>query len=126
MCDQGIPLTLVMGGCQGMYLMLQQTTPEDYVLATNETHTVREFIEESVKHLGWEIEWKGFGVNEKGYDKNTGKLLVQINEKYFRPSEVDVLLGDYSKAKKELNWTPKVQFKDLVKLMIEKDKENLK
>mgnify|MGYP003645751355 CR=1 FL=1 len=110
---------------EGMWKMLQTETPEDYVLATNETHTVREFLEESVKHFGWEISWKGSGVDEKGYDKTTGKLLITINETYFRPSEVNLLLGDYSKAKKKLNWSPKIKFKELVKLMSENDKNKL-
>ena len=110
---------------EGMWRMLQRDTPEDYVLATNETHSVREFIEEAVKHFGWEIVWKGSGVDEKGYDKLTGKLLVEIDKKYFRPTEVPVLLGDYSKAKKELYWSPKIKFKELVKLMVESDKNKL-
>ncbi len=109
----------------GMWRMLQRDKPEDYVLATNETHSVREFIEESVKHLGWEIIWKNSGVDEKGYDKTTSKLLVEIDEKYFRHSEVPLLLGDYSKAKKELDWEPKIKFKELVKLMTESDKAKL-
>ena len=102
-------------------LMLQQDKPDDYILATNETHTVREFVEMSAKHLGFDLVWKGKGVNEKGIDKNTGKIIIKIDPKYFRPAEVDILLGDYSKAKKELGWEPKVKFKELVKLMTEAD-----
>lgn len=109
---------------EGMWRMLQQDKPGDYVLATNETHTVREFVEEAVQYCGWEIEWKGEGVEEKGYDKATGKLIVEINPKYFRPAEVDLLLGDYSKAKEELGWEPKTKFKDLVNLMMEHDLEH--
>ena len=105
----------------GMWLMLQQDKPDDYILATNETHTVREFVEMSAKHLGFDLVWKGKGVNEKGIDKNTGKIIIKIDPKYFRPAEVDILLGDYSKAKKELGWEPKVKFKELVKLMTEAD-----
>ena len=101
--------------------MLQQDKPDDYILATNETHTVREFVEMSAKHLGFDLVWKGKGVNEKGIDKNTGKIIIKIDPKYFRPAEVDILLGDYSKAKKELGWEPKVKFKELVKLMTEAD-----
>jgi len=110
---------------EGMWRMLQQDTPGDYVLATNETHTIREFVEEAVKYCGWEIEWKGSGVDEKGYDKETGKLLVEVNSKYFRPAEVDLLLGDHGKAKEELGWEPKTKFKDLVKLMMEHDLNNV-
>ena len=110
---------------EGMWRMLQPDTPQDYVLATNETHSVREFIEETVKYLGWEIRWEGEGVNEKGYDKDTNKLLVEIDPKYFRPSEVEILLGDYTKVKEELGWEPKIEFKELVRLMIESDKKKL-
>ena len=109
----------------GMWRMLQTDTPEDFVLATNKTYSVRDFIEEAVTYFGYDIVWKGEGINEKGYDKSTGKLLVQIDERYFRPSEVEVLLGDYSKARKELDWSPKVQFKELVRLMAESDKLSL-
>jgi GDP-D-mannose dehydratase len=109
---------------EGMWRMLQHDTADDFVLATNEMHSVREFIEEAVTYLGWEIEWKGEGVNEKGYDVKTGKLLVQVDEKYFRPSEVDNLLGDYSKAKEVLGWEPKIKFKELVKIMMEFDIDN--
>lgn len=105
----------------GMWLMLQNKEPDDFVLATNETHTVREFIEEACKHLGMALVWKGKGLKEIGVDKNTGKTIVAINPRYFRPAEVDVLLGDYSKAKKKLGWKPKVKFKELVKIMIEAD-----
>lgn len=106
---------------EGMYYMLQQDTPDDYVLATNEFHSVREFVEESFGLKGFDIKWKGEGVDEIGYDKNTGKELVFVSEKYFRPAEVEELLGDASKAKKELCWVPKVGFKELVKKMVESD-----
>jgi GDPmannose 4,6-dehydratase len=109
---------------EGMWKILQHDTADDFVLATNEMHSVREFIEEAVTYLGWEIKWKGEGINEKGYDVNTGKLLVQVDEKYFRPSEVDNLLGDYSKAKEVLGWEPKIKFKELVKIMMEFDRDN--
>ena len=101
--------------------MLQLDEPEDFVLATNNAYSVRDFIEEVVPHLGFEIIWKGEGINEKGYDKSSGKLLVEVDEKYFRPSEVEVLLGDYSKARKKLDWEPKIQFKELASLMIKSD-----
>lgn len=104
---------------EGMWLMLQRETPEDFVLATSETHTVRELVEVTCGQLGYNLEWKGSGLEEKGYDKKTGKLLVEIDEKYFRPSEVELLLGDASKARVELGWEPKVKFKELVKIMVE-------
>ena len=107
---------------EGMWLMLQQDKPDDYILATNETHSVREFVEEAAKLLDFDIVWEGKGVNEKGIDKKSGKVIIEIDKKYFRPAEVDILLGDYSKAKKDLNWEPKTKFKDLVKIMIEADK----
>ena len=105
----------------GMWLMLQHDKPDDFILATNETHSVREFAEEAAKHLGFDLVWKGKGINEKGIDKKTGKVIIEIDPKYFRPAEVDVLLGDYSKAKKLLGWKPKTKFKELVKLMTEAD-----
>ncbi|MBP7734730.1 MAG: GDP-mannose 4,6-dehydratase [Spirochaetes bacterium] len=110
---------------EGMWLMLQQPKPKDYILATNENHSVREFIEHAFNHVGITIEWKGSGVNEKGLDAKTGKTLVQINPKYFRPGEVDQLLGDYSLAKKELGWEPKVKFKELVQIMVQCDLERV-
>lgn len=107
----------------GMWLMLQQDKPDDYVLATGETHTVREFVEEACKLLDIDIKWEGKGLNEKGIDKKTGKTIIEIDPKYFRPAEVDLLLGDYSKAKKELKWEPKIKFDKLVELMIKNDLE---
>ena len=106
---------------EGMWLMLQQEKTDDYVLATNETHTVREFIEKSFVLKGFNIKWKGEGLNEIGYDENTGKELIFINEKYFRPTEVDFLQGDATKAKNELKWEPKISFDELVKEMVEAD-----
>lgn len=105
----------------GMWLMLQQDEPDDYVLASGELHSVREFVEKCFAKKGFIIEWKGVGVDEKGYDKTTGKLLVEVSEKYFRPAEVDLLLGDASKAKEKLGWTPKYTFDDLVNEMINND-----
>jgi GDPmannose 4,6-dehydratase len=102
----------------GMWLMLQQDKADDYVLATNEYHSVREFVECSFKEKGIELVWKGEGINEVGYDKNTGKEYVFISEKYYRPTEVEELLGDASKAKRELGWTPKITFNELVKEMV--------
>lgn len=103
---------------EGMWLMLQQEKPDDYVLATNEYHSVREFVECSFREKGIELVWKGEGLDEVGYDKNTGKEYVFISDKYYRPTEVDELLGDATKAKTELGWTPKTTFMDLVKEMV--------
>jgi GDPmannose 4,6-dehydratase len=104
-----------------MWMMLQQDKPEDYVVATGETHTVRKFAELAFKHTGVELEWEGEGVNEKGIDKNTGKVLVEVDPKYFRPAEVELLIGDPTKAKEELGWEPEVTFSELVKIMVEAD-----
>ncbi|MGI9554769.1 MAG: GDP-mannose 4,6-dehydratase [Vampirovibrionia bacterium] len=103
---------------EGMWLMLQQEKPDDYVLATNEYHSVREFVECSFREKGIELVWKGEGLNEVGYDKNTGKEYVFISDKYYRPTEVEELLGDATKAKTELGWVPKTTFMDLVKEMV--------
>jgi len=104
--------------------MLQQDDPQDYVIATGETHTVREFVELSFKEVGIDIEWQGAGIDEKGVDNSTGKVLVEIDEKYFRPAEVELLLGDPSKAEKELGWKRQVSFKKLVSDMVKYDLEN--
>ncbi|SDC57622.1 GDP-mannose 4,6-dehydratase [Halanaerobium congolense] len=109
-----------------MWMMLQHDTPEDYVIATGETHTVREFVEAAFNHVDVEIEWQGEGVDEKGIDKDTGKVLVEVDPKYFRPTEVDLLIGDPSKAKEELGWEPEVKFKELVQLMVQSDLEAIK
>ena len=106
------------------WLMLQQDEPQDYVIATGETHTVREFVEVAFKEVGINIEWQNTGVDEKGIDKSTGKVLVEVDEKYFRPAEVELLLGDPSKAEKELGWERKVSFKELVSGMVKYDLEN--
>jgi GDPmannose 4,6-dehydratase len=106
---------------RGMWLILQQKTPDDYVLATNEYHSVREFVEKAFVLKGFEIQWKGVGLNEIGYDKNTGKELIFISDKYFRPAEVDELLGDATKAKNELGWTQEYSFDDLVSEMVKED-----
>lgn len=106
---------------EGMWLMLQQDKPDDYVLATNETHTVREFCEIAFRHAGFDLIWEGKGIYEKGIDQKTGKTLVEIDPKYFRPAEVDLLWGDATKAKTELGWEPKVNFEGLVKMMVDAD-----
>lgn len=106
---------------EGMWRMLQAPVPDDYILATNETHTVKEFIEESFKILNEEIRWEGSGANEKGFLQSTGKNVVGIDPRYFRPTEVEILMGDYSKAKQKLGWQPKVTFRELVKIMVTSD-----
>lgn len=108
---------------EGMWLMLQQKQPDDYILATGETHSVREFIEECARLLKIELQWKGKGVKEVGIDKKTKKVIVRIDPKYFRPAEVDLLLGDPTKARKKLGWKPKTKFKELVRIMLESDLE---
>lgn len=110
---------------EGMWLMLQQEKCDDYVLATHETHTVREFIEEACKLANIDLVWEGEGVREKGVNRKTGKTFIEIDPRYFRPSEVDLLLGDYSKAKEKMGWIPKTTFKDLVKVMFEADLKNI-
>lgn len=104
---------------EGMWLMLQQDKPDDYILATNENHTVREFVEEACKLLDFDLVWEGSGLDEKGIDRKTGKTIIEIDPRYFRSAEVDILIGDYSKAKEKLGWEPKVKFKELVKIMVE-------
>jgi len=106
---------------EAMWLMLQQEKPDDFVIATGETHSVREFIEEAANNIGLELEWKGKGVDTKGLDRKTGKTIIEIDPKYFRPTEVDLLVGDISKARKELGWTPKTSFTELVKIMMKYD-----
>ena len=106
---------------EGMWLMLQQAEPDDYVLATGETHSVREFVERAFAHVGRTIIWRGAGANEVGIDKRTGKELVHIDPRYFRPTEVDELLGDASKAREKLGWVPKIKFAELVAEMMESD-----
>jgi GDPmannose 4,6-dehydratase len=110
---------------EGMWRILQHPTPEDFVLATNETHSVREFAELAFKELGIEVEWKGKGVDEIGVCAKTGKTIIKIDPAYFRPTEVDLLVGDYSKAKKLLGWEPKTTFKELVKIMVKADWERV-
>ncbi len=111
---------------EAMWLMLQQKKADDFVIATGETHSVREFIELAAMELGFKIEWEGEGINEVGFDLNTGKAIIEVSEKYFRPSEVDLLLGDNKKARKELGWKQKVNFEELVSLMVESDYNRIK
>ncbi len=110
---------------EGMWRMLQQEKPGDYVLATNETHTVREFTELAFAEVGIDLKWVGKGVEEKGYDRKTGYLLVDINPKYFRPTEVEILWGDSSKAERELGWKRRMDFRGLVHEMVAADMKEI-
>jgi GDPmannose 4,6-dehydratase len=103
------------------WMMLQQDQPEDYCIATGIQHSVRDFVEVAWAHLGRKINWKGKGVKEKGYDSETGKIIVGVDSRYFRPTEVETLLGDSSKAMRNLGWKPKITFKELVREMMEND-----
>lgn len=109
---------------EAMWLMLQQEKPVDYVIASGKTYTVREFIERAFNVVGIQIVWKGNGVNEIGIDSNSGKTLVEVSEKYFRPSEVDLLWGNPTKANTELKWQPKISFEQLIEGMVKYDLEN--
>ena len=106
---------------RAMWLMLQQDKPDDYVVATNETRTVREFVEIAFRTAGIDIEWQGTGVNEVGIDKATGRTVVKVSEKFFRPAEVDILLGNPEKAEKTLGWTREISFAELVERMVRND-----
>ena len=106
---------------EGQWLILQQDEPDDFVLATGETHSVREFVELAFEHVGRTIEWRGSGVDEKGHDAKTGDVLVAIDPRFFRPTEVDLMLGDPSKAKAILGWVAKIKFKELVTEMVDSD-----
>jgi GDPmannose 4,6-dehydratase len=105
----------------GMWLMMQQSNPDDYILSTNEVHSVREFVEKAFALKGFKIEWRGSGTSEVGIDSNTNRVLVKVSERYFRRAEVDFLLGDSTKAKRELGWEPKITFNTLVKEMVFSD-----
>ena len=111
---------------EGMWLMLQQNQPDDYLLAAGETHSVREFTELAFQEAGIELVWEGENENEIGRNKSSGKVLVEIDPSYFRPTEVDILLGNPTKAKRELNWKPKTTFHELVKIMVKADVEKVK
>jgi len=112
--------------CEGMWRMLQKDIPEDFVLATGEQHSVREFVELSFKELDIHIDWQGDRENEIGVDQTTGKTIVGINSKYYRPTEVETLLGDASKAKEVLGWEAKTPFSELVKMMVQSDWKKVK
>ena len=110
-----------------MWLILQQDKPDDFVVATGEQHSVREFCQLAFREAGIELEFKGEGVDEKGFDKATGNVLIEVDPRYFRPAEVETLLGDPSKAKKVLGWNPtKTSFHELIKIMMKHDMEYVK
>jgi len=106
---------------RAMWMMLQQDTPEDYVIATGEQYSVREFVEKAAPYFGFDIEWYGQGEDEIGMDKNTKKTIIAVNPKYYRPTEVETLLGDSTKAKEEIGWEPEISFNDLVMEMCENE-----
>ena len=110
---------------RGMWMMLQKDEPDDYVLSTNETYSIKEFVEMACKECGWDINWVGEGVNEKGILDN-GLTIIEVSPKYYRPAEVQILLGDYTKAKEKLNWIPEVKLPELVKIMMQHDIKNIK
>ncbi|KKL72513.1 hypothetical protein LCGC14_2084160 [marine sediment metagenome] len=111
---------------KAMWLILQHKEPDDFVIATGETHTVREFVEKAADLLNFDIKWEGKGVNEKAIDIKTGNTLIEIDPKFYRPLDVNFLKGDSTKAKKELNWEPKITFNKLVEIMVEADLKNVK
>jgi len=104
-----------------MWLMLQQKEPDDFVVATGESHSVREFVEEAFRYAGFDLTWEGKGLKEKGIDAKTGRVLVEVHLRYFRPTDVEFLLGDATKAREKLGWEPKVGFRELVKIMVDAD-----
>jgi GDPmannose 4,6-dehydratase len=106
---------------EAMWLMLQQPKPEDYVIATGESHSIREFVEFAFAEVGVEIEWRGKGVDEKGFDRKSGRVRVEIDPRYFRPAEVDYLRGDSAKARDRLGWTFKTNVKELCTKMVKYD-----
>ncbi|WP_372639243.1 GDP-mannose 4,6-dehydratase, partial [Fodinibius sp.] len=110
---------------EGMYLMLQQEEPEDFVLATGKTHTVRDFCERAFRHTGITLEWIGKGLDEKGINAETGDTIIEIDPRYFRPTEVDLLIGDATRAREDLGWEPKFTFDELIEDMIREDQQEI-
>ena len=108
-----------------MWMMLQQDRPDDYVIASGQAHTVREFAELAFKYLGIELEWAGVGLQEVGIDRKNGRVLIEVDPSYFRPTEVELLIGDPTKAIKKLGWKPRVSFAELIKIMVEADLKNI-
>lgn len=111
--------------CEGMWRVLQHDIAEDFVLATNETHTIREFCELTCKEVGIDLKWEGEKEKEKGFDQK-GKVIIEVSPSYYRPTEVELLIGDYTKAKTKLGWEPEVKFEELIKIMIQSDLEKVK
>lgn len=111
---------------EAIWMILQHKEPDDFVIATGQTHTVREFVQEVAGHLGFDLVWKGKGLNERGIDRKSGKVIIEINPKYLRPKEVDILIGDASKARKVLGWKPKTNFAQIAKIMALADLEYVK
>ena len=111
---------------EGMYKMLQNDNPDTFVLSTNKAHTVRQFVQYAFNCVGIDVKWEGSGISEKGINQKTGKTIVKINKDFFRLSEVDALIGDYSKAEKELAWVPQVELKKICQIMVESDLKALK
>ena len=112
--------------CEAMWLMLQQPKPEDYVIATGKTYTIRDFIERAAKYCDWNIVWEGEGENEKGIDRKTGKVIIEIDPRYFRPAEVELLVGDATKAKIEMGWEAKIDLDGLIDIMMKSDMKEIK
>jgi GDPmannose 4,6-dehydratase len=110
---------------EAMWLMLQQKHPDDFVIATGETHSVREFVELAASEFGFSIKWQGQDINERGIDENSGRILVEVNPRYFRPADVELLIGDATKARQKFGWEAKTKFADLVALMAKSDWEHL-
>lgn len=111
--------------CEAMWIMLQHNEPEDFVIATSETHSVREFAEVAFAELDMKLQWQGEGIHEKGIDQKTNKTLIEVNPRYFRPTEVDILIGDASKAREKLGWSAKVKFDELARMMAISDYEKV-
>ena len=111
---------------EGMWLMLQQDEPDDFVLATGETRSVRDFVEAAFQRVDRSIEWRGTGVDEKGYDARSGEEIICIDPRYYRPTEVDLLLGDAGKARERLGWRPRISFDEMVNEMVARDLELLR
>jgi len=111
---------------EGMWLILQHDRPDDFVLATGEAHTVREFCDLAFEEVGIQVRWEGSGANEKGVNEDTNEVIVSVDSKYYRPTEVDILIGDYGKARTQLGWEPKVKFEQLVKKMVQADYRMIK
>jgi GDPmannose 4,6-dehydratase len=111
---------------EGMWRILQQPKPDDYVLATGESYSVRKFVELAFAEIGRTIEWQGEGIDEKGVDASSGDILIEVDSRYFRPTEVNKLLGDATKAREKLGWSPRITFKEMVEEMVRSDLETVK